>query len=49
MMANKTTKNITAQGQKQAADGRVILPADYKPSESEAFMNPLQVEYFRQN
>ncbi|PPQ36650.1 TraR/DksA family transcriptional regulator [Rhodopila globiformis] len=25
----------------------VTLPADYKPSDAEEFMNPLQVEYFR--
>src|ERR1700743_2051037 len=24
------------------------LPEDYRPSENEEFMNPLQVEYFRQ-
>ncbi len=27
---------------------RVTLPHDYQPSEAEPFMNPLQVEYFRQ-
>ncbi len=26
----------------------VTLPPDYRPSEDEAFMNPRQVEYFRQ-
>ena len=26
----------------------VILPADYRPSPDEEFMNPLQLEYFRQ-
>ena len=26
----------------------VLLPADYKPSDAEEFMNPLQREYFRQ-
>jgi DnaK suppressor protein len=26
----------------------VTLPPDYRPSDSEPFMNPLQVEYFRQ-
>jgi DnaK suppressor protein len=25
-----------------------VLPSDYRPSDDEAFMNPLQVEYFRQ-
>jgi DnaK suppressor protein len=27
---------------------RATLPEDYRPSEDEEFMNPLQVEYFRQ-
>src|SRR6201997_879629 len=27
---------------------RPVLPSDYRPSEDEEFMNPLQVEYFRQ-
>jgi DnaK suppressor protein len=27
---------------------RPILPADYRPSDDEEFMSPLQVEYFRQ-
>jgi DnaK suppressor protein len=27
---------------------RSTLPEDYRPSEDEEFMNPLQVEYFRQ-
>ena len=26
----------------------VTLPPDYRPSDEEAFMNPLQAEYFRQ-
>jgi DnaK suppressor protein len=26
----------------------IILPTDYAPSEKEEFMNPLQVEYFKQ-
>lgn len=26
----------------------VTLPPDYRPSEDEEFMNPIQVEYFRQ-
>lgn len=26
----------------------VILPSDYQPSDSEEYMNPLQLEYFRQ-
>src|SRR6202049_4133759 len=27
---------------------RTSLPPDYRPSEDEEFMNPLQIEYFRQ-
>ncbi|HZT50562.1 MAG TPA: RNA polymerase-binding protein DksA [Stellaceae bacterium] len=27
---------------------RLTLPPDYRPSEDEEFMNPLQLEYFRQ-
>ena len=27
---------------------KVVLPEGYKPSESEEYMNPIQVEYFRQ-
>ena len=27
---------------------RPSLPPDYRPSDDEEFMNPLQVEYFRQ-
>jgi len=27
---------------------RPSLPPDYRPSEHEEFMNPLQIEYFRQ-
>ena len=27
---------------------KVVLPPDYRPSEAEEFMNPLQLEYFRQ-
>ena len=26
----------------------VTLPPDYRPTEDEEFMNPIQVEYFRQ-
>lgn len=26
----------------------LVLPSDYRPSEAEDFMNPLQLEYFRQ-
>ena len=30
------------------ADGAIILPENYKPTEKEEFMNPIQIEYFRQ-
>lgn len=30
------------------ADGAIILPENYKPTEKEEFMNPVQIEYFRQ-
>ncbi|NRB10534.1 MAG: RNA polymerase-binding protein DksA [Rickettsiaceae bacterium] len=28
--------------------GKIVLPKGYKPSEDEEYMNPLQLEYFRQ-
>ena len=43
-MAGKSKKN----DEKKAADGAIILPEDYKPSDKEDFMNPVQIEYFRQ-
>ncbi|MDA0308960.1 MAG: RNA polymerase-binding protein DksA [Proteobacteria bacterium] len=30
------------------AYGAIILPENYKPTEKEEFMNPVQIEYFRQ-
>ncbi|HKK29680.1 MAG TPA: RNA polymerase-binding protein DksA [Alphaproteobacteria bacterium] len=27
---------------------KIVLPPDYRPSETEEFMNPMQLEYFRQ-
>ena len=30
------------------SDGAIILPENYKPTEKEEFMNPVQIEYFRQ-
>ena len=41
----KSAKRVTASGTVASA---VLLPDGYKPSEKEAFMNPLQTEYFRQ-
>ena len=43
-MAGKSKK----KDEKKAADGAIILPEDYKPTEKEDFMNPVQIEYFRQ-
>lgn len=43
---------MTVENDKKAQDivsemAKTLLPPDYKPSEAEDFMNPLQVEYFR--
>jgi len=32
----------------KVTDGAIILPENYKPTEKEEFMNPVQIEYFRQ-
>ncbi|MDX1950058.1 MAG: RNA polymerase-binding protein DksA [Rickettsiales bacterium] len=32
---------------KKDKSGKIILPENYKPSDDEQYMNPLQVEYFR--
>jgi DnaK suppressor protein len=29
-------------------DNKIILPKDYSPSDGEEYMNPMQLEYFRQ-
>jgi len=39
---SKTTDEI------KVTDGAIILPENYKPTEKEEFMNPVQIEYFRQ-
>ena len=39
--ADKQTKDVKAQN-------KVSLPADYKPSDKEEYMEPKQLEYFRQ-
>ena len=46
------TKLKTAKGKSQAMEkstdiAPTMLPADYRPSDSEEFMNPLQLLYFR--
>ena len=45
-------KSNTAKGKNQAMESKsdiapTMLPADYRPSESEEFMNPMQLLYFR--
>ena len=37
-----------ANASSSADIGATMLPADYRPSESEEFMNPMQLLYFRQ-
>ena len=44
---------VIANGVEEQSSGTVgytapLLPPDYKPSDDEEFMNPLQLEYFRQ-
>src|SRR6202162_1751008 len=43
--------SYTPRPSRKSALGRLMrtsLPPDYRPSEDEEFMNPLQIEYFRQ-
>lgn len=50
--ARKTSSKKTASkktaSKKTASGASSTLPADYRPSQDEAFMNPVQLEYFRQ-
>ena len=46
--ANGPTKAANASSSASADVGATMLPADYRPSESEKFMNPMQLLYFRQ-
>ncbi|WP_336973190.1 RNA polymerase-binding protein DksA [Sphingobium aromaticiconvertens] len=42
-------KDVNAEKGKEIASKSIVeLPQDYKPSADEAFMNPRQLEYFRQ-
>ncbi len=44
-----TTTMVKSSSKKSAAKpAKVVLPKGYKPSLKEEYMNPLQVEYFRQ-
>jgi DnaK suppressor protein len=47
MTTNKMTQS-TARSEGGNTPASTLLPPDYRPSEEEEFMNPLQVEYFRQ-
>ena len=47
MTGQKMTGKKTA-GKKTGSGATNILPADYRPSQDEPFMNPVQLEYFRQ-
>ena len=46
--ANGPPKAANASSSASADVGATMLPADYRPSESEKFMNPMQLLYFRQ-
>ena len=46
MAVKKTAPQAKIPAKKEAE--KVILPKGYKPSEKEAYMNPQQLEYFRQ-
>lgn len=46
MAAKKTALNTKDHAKKEAE--KIVLPKGYKPSEKEAYMNPQQLEYFRQ-
>ncbi|MBP5856970.1 RNA polymerase-binding protein DksA [Marivibrio halodurans] len=46
-----TTNKVTTSTSRSGGNGTptsTLLPPDYRPTEEEEFMNPLQVEYFRQ-
>jgi len=44
----KTSKAKSAPAKTKAASEPILLPAGYRPSEDEEFMNPMQLAYFRQ-
>ena len=45
---NKAPTAKKAVTKKTASGASLTLPADYRPGPDEAFMNPVQLEYFRQ-
>ncbi|MBM3573278.1 MAG: hypothetical protein FJX52_13120, partial [Alphaproteobacteria bacterium] len=40
--------SVSLPSARSSSSSSVLLPPDYRPSEKEAFMGPLQLEYFRQ-
>jgi len=48
MTKKKTTKSSGEIKNIVNLNSPIVLPEGYKPSEKEEFMNPMQVEYFRQ-
>ena len=48
MTKKKTTKSSGEIENIVNLNSPIVLPEGYKPSEKEEFMNPMQVEYFRQ-
>ena len=46
--ANRPSRPANASSSASADIGATMLPVDYRPSESEDFMNPMQLLYFRQ-
>ena len=48
MTKKKTQKSSTEIKEIINLNSPIILPDGYKPSEKEDFMNPMQIEYFRQ-
>ena len=46
--ANGAAMSANASASASADIGATMLPADYRPSESEEFMSPMQLLYFRQ-
>ena len=41
-------QDLTLDMEQQMPDSKVTLPEGYEPSDDEEYMNPMQLEYFRQ-
>jgi len=48
MAARKKVGRLKGKAKRASKREPLVLPSDYRPSEAEDFMNPLQREYFRQ-